>query len=191
MTARRRILAGLGPVGLLFGCSSTPPPAPAHRATTGTTSVLHPLVPADESIQPDPPTTTTEAPTTTVTIAGRPSTTVRRTTTTFVMPEVETEETDDEWWAGQPGQTADRVALLACIRSYEQNDNPRAGPTGYASNTGNGYYGAYQFDLSTWASVGGTGLPSDASPAEQDMRASLLIDRRGLAPWPTPNVRCR
>ncbi|MDX3189787.1 transglycosylase family protein, partial [Streptomyces sp. MN03-5084-2B] len=25
----------------------------------------------------------------------------------------------------------------------------------YATNTGNGYYGAYQFDLPTWRSVGG------------------------------------
>jgi Transglycosylase-like domain len=53
----------------------------------------------------------------------------------------------------------------------------------YRANTGNGYYGAYQFDLSTWRSVGGTGLPSDASPAEQDYRARLLYQARGWAPW--------
>jgi hypothetical protein len=70
---------------------------------------------------------------------------------------------------------------LACIRSYEGD---------YGTNTGNGYYGAYQFDLPTWRSVGGTGLPSDASPAEQDMRAQMLLDRRGLAPWPTPARMC-
>ncbi len=73
---------------------------------------------------------------------------------------------------------------LACIRSYEQ------GAAGYATNTGNGYYGAYQFDLATWRSVGGAGLPSDATPAEQDMRAGMLLARRGLAPWPTPAVMC-
>ena len=54
----------------------------------------------------------------------------------------------------------------------------------YTSNTGNGFYGAYQFDLQTWQSVGGSGLPSNASPAEQDMRAQKLYDQRGASPWP-------
>lgn len=54
----------------------------------------------------------------------------------------------------------------------------------YLTNTGNGYYGAYQFDLSTWQSVGGTGLPSDASPEEQDMRALMLYHASGAGPWP-------
>lgn len=53
----------------------------------------------------------------------------------------------------------------------------------YDINTGNGYYGAYQFDLPTWRSVGGTGLPSDASPAEQDYRALILYRQRGWSPW--------
>ncbi len=53
----------------------------------------------------------------------------------------------------------------------------------YRINTGNGYYGAYQFDLGTWRSVGGTGLPSNASPAEQDARARTLYRERGWAPW--------
>jgi len=54
----------------------------------------------------------------------------------------------------------------------------------YATNTGNGFYGAYQFDLQTWQAVGGSGLPSDASRAEQDMRAARLYARAGAAPWP-------
>ena len=54
----------------------------------------------------------------------------------------------------------------------------------YTTNTGNGFYGAYQFDLQTWQSVGGSGLPSDASPAEQDFRAALLWRQRGSSPWP-------
>jgi len=53
----------------------------------------------------------------------------------------------------------------------------------YRANTGNGYYGAYQFDVGTWRSVGGGGLPSSASPAEQDYRARLLYQARGWAPW--------
>lgn len=69
------------------------------------------------------------------------------------------------------------AAFLAALRACESGGN-------YATNTGNGFYGAYQFDLGTWASVGGSGLPSNASPAEQDYRASLLYQSRGGAPWP-------
>lgn len=54
----------------------------------------------------------------------------------------------------------------------------------YTKNTGNGYYGAYQFSLSTWQSMGGSGLPSDAPPAEQDARAQALYDVSGAGPWP-------
>lgn len=68
-------------------------------------------------------------------------------------------------------------ADMACRRQCEAGGN-------YSTNTGNGYYGAYQFSRSTWESVGGTGLPSDASPAEQDARAQALYDQRGGAPWP-------
>lgn len=53
----------------------------------------------------------------------------------------------------------------------------------YDINTGNGYYGAYQFDLPTWRSVGGTGYPNQASPAEQDYRALILYRMRGWEPW--------
>ena len=67
--------------------------------------------------------------------------------------------------------------VFARIRAKESGGN-------YATNTGNGYYGAYQFSLGTWRSVGGSGLPSDASPAEQDMRAQMLYNQRGCSPWP-------
>ena len=54
------------------------------------------------------------------------------------------------------------------------NANPSAGlPT----------YGLFQFDVPTWATVGGSGNPMDASPQEQLMRAKLLYQQRGLEPW--------
>jgi hypothetical protein len=53
----------------------------------------------------------------------------------------------------------------------------------YAVNTGTGYYGAYQFDLPTWRSVGGQGRPDQAGPAEQDYRALYLYRMRGWQPW--------
>jgi hypothetical protein len=67
--------------------------------------------------------------------------------------------------------------VLAGVRQRESGGN-------YAINTGNGYYGAYQFDLQTWRGAGGSGLPSEASPAEQDMRAQMVYQRRGCSPWP-------
>ncbi len=53
----------------------------------------------------------------------------------------------------------------------------------YDAVADNGHYGAYQFDLATWNSVGGTGLPSTALPAEQDYRALRLYRSRGWQPW--------
>ena len=75
-----------------------------------------------------------------------------------------------------PGTGAEGLnwgALAQC----ESGGNPRAvNPAGY--------YGLYQFSLSTWASVGGSGNPIDASPDEQTYRAQVLFNRSGAAPWP-------
>jgi peptidoglycan hydrolase-like protein with peptidoglycan-binding domain len=53
----------------------------------------------------------------------------------------------------------------------------------YAIDTGNDHYGAYQFDLPTWQSVGGRGYPNKASRSEQDLRALILYRERGWQPW--------
>ncbi len=54
----------------------------------------------------------------------------------------------------------------------------------YSTNTGNGYYGAYQFSPSTWSSLGYSGLPSNASPATQNQAAEKLQARSGWGQWP-------
>ena len=59
----------------------------------------------------------------------------------------------------------------------------------YGDDTGNGYYGAYQFTLGTWRSLGLGGLPSQASPAEQDQAAQQLQARRGWGQWPSCSRR--
>jgi resuscitation-promoting factor RpfB len=41
----------------------------------------------------------------------------------------------------------------------------------------------YQFSLSTWRSVGGTGNPIDASADEQTYRAKLLYQKAGSGQW--------
>jgi hypothetical protein len=55
----------------------------------------------------------------------------------------------------------------------------------YNDNTGNGYYGAYQFAASTWSGLGLPGLPSQASPAVQDEAAKMLQARSGWGQWPS------
>jgi hypothetical protein len=67
---------------------------------------------------------------------------------------------------------------LDAIAACESGGDPAAVD---ASGT---YYGKYQFDTGTWASVGGSGSPAQASEAEQDYRASLLYSRAGSSPWP-------
>jgi soluble lytic murein transglycosylase-like protein len=68
-------------------------------------------------------------------------------------------------------------ATLDAIASCESGGDPTAvNPAGY--------YGKYQFDLGTWASVGGSGSPAEAPEAEQDYRAALLYSRAGASPWP-------
>ena len=46
------------------------------------------------------------------------------------------------------------------------------------------YHGLYQFSIATWRSVGGKGLPSQASAAEQTKRAKILQARSGWGQWP-------
>ena len=46
------------------------------------------------------------------------------------------------------------------------------------------YFGLFQFDVKTWYSVGGRGMPHHASRREQRYRAVLLRKQRGTAPWP-------
>ena len=55
----------------------------------------------------------------------------------------------------------------------------------WAINTGNGYYGGLQFNLGTWQSYGGTGLPSQNSRATQIAVATRLRDASGgYGAWP-------
>ena len=66
---------------------------------------------------------------------------------------------------------------MQAIAQCESGGNP-------ATDTGNGFYGKYQFDLQTWQAMGGTGNPAQASEAEQDRRAAALYAQAGPSPWP-------
>lgn len=55
----------------------------------------------------------------------------------------------------------------------------------WSINTGNGYYGGLQFNLGTWQSYGGTGLPSENSRETQIAVATRLRDASGgYGAWP-------
>ncbi len=122
---------------------------------------------------PEPP-----QPVPTTTQPSLPSTTSTSSTTTTTVKRVEKRR---RLPSTQPA-AAERPApsaTLAAIRECESG-----GDYGAVSASGK-YLGAYQFDQRTWQSVGGTGSPAAASPAEQDARAAELMARRGTQPWPT------
>jgi resuscitation-promoting factor RpfB len=55
----------------------------------------------------------------------------------------------------------------------------------WAINTGNGYYGGLQFNLGTWQSYGGSGLPSNASRETQIAIATKVRNASGgYGAWP-------
>jgi len=65
------------------------------------------------------------------------------------------------------------------VRACESGGN-------YGTNTGNGYYGAYQFAAGTWRGVGGGMYSSYAHQAPkfaQDHMAYRLWKRSGWGPW--------
>jgi len=67
---------------------------------------------------------------------------------------------------------------LASIAQCESGGDPTA-----VSADGT-YHGKYQFSVATWAAMGGSGLPSQAPEAEQDMRAAMLYAQSGPGQWP-------
>lgn len=74
--------------------------------------------------------------------------------------------------------SAKERSILDKIAQCESKGNPRA-------ISSNGLYrGKYQFDRTTWKTVGGSGDPAVASEVEQDQRAAILLRRRGTQPWP-------
>jgi hypothetical protein len=105
------------------------------------------------------------------------STTVRVTTTTTPSDEVVPLTSLSAPLPALPdfGPTEESWAAL---RKCESGGNYRA-----VSSSGL-YRGAYQFDRSTWAQMGGVGDPAAALPVEQDARAKLLFTIRGARPWP-------
>ncbi len=74
-------------------------------------------------------------------------------------------------------QPAEAATTWAGLRQCESGGD-------YTTNTGNNYFGAYQFSASTWRSLGYGGLPHEAAPAVQDQAALRLAQRSGFGQWP-------
>jgi len=76
-----------------------------------------------------------------------------------------------------PASAAPSGDPFAALRQCESGGD-------YTTDTGNGFYGAYQFDAQTWRSLGLSGLPSQAAPGTQNSAARSLQAQRGWEPWP-------
>lgn len=76
------------------------------------------------------------------------------------------------------------VGISAADRQWLYNTRMCESGGNYSTDTGNGFYGAYQFTQSSWEAVGGNGNPAAAPPWEQDMRALRLRNMSGTGNWP-------
>jgi hypothetical protein len=63
------------------------------------------------------------------------------------------------------------------LRECESSDN-------YQENTGNGFFGAYQFTQATWSGLGYPGQPDLEPPQMQDQAAVKLQGQSGWGQWP-------
>ena len=79
--------------------------------------------------------------------------------------------------AGATGGGAGDDDVWAKLAQCESGGKPE-------TNTGNGFYGMYQFTLETWQSLGGTGYPHEADAATQTEMAKKLQAKAGWGQWP-------
>ncbi|TVR32872.1 MAG: hypothetical protein EA388_11700 [Nitriliruptor sp.] len=91
------------------------------------------------------------------------------------QPEPEPEPRTESQWPDVPGTPPADDQVWVDLAGCESNNNWQA-----VSANGT-YYGGLQFHPDTWRTVGGSGLPNQASRAEQIHRAQLLLTQ----PWAT------
>ena len=118
------------------------------------------LAPSTTTSYPEIPVSSTTTITTSTSITQPKA--IETTTTTIAVAPIK-QATGDVWEA---------------LRNCEAGGN-------YAANTGNGYYGAYQFSKSTWDSWNtGYAYANEAPPEVQDATAILNQQRGGWGQWP-------
>lgn len=130
--------------------------------------------------QTDQPSATKVAQTTTTSFLDHPPATHPQTTTTTTTAPPPTTTTTFQASTSQAASFSDGVwdRLMEC----EDNDDPAKGPTGWASNTGNGYEGGLQFSFSTWTDYvaqgkpyGLKGYPAHAYDATREQQITVAI----------------
>jgi resuscitation-promoting factor RpfA len=97
------------------------------------------------------------------------------------------------------GETAAKVAAVGAVAALPAVAAPAAyaapdyvwdrlaqceSSGNWAINTGNGYYGGLQFLPATWRAFGGSGMPHEASRAEQIRVAERTLQAQGWNAWP-------
>lgn len=103
----------------------------------------------------------------------------RTTTTTQVRRGVFAEGREGNGGARQENSEPVRSGdIWTALAKCESNGNPNA-----VSRNGL-YFGAYQFSLATWRSIGETGRPTDYSYGYQLAAAKRLQARSGWGQWP-------
>ncbi len=79
--------------------------------------------------------------------------------------------------APAPPSSAPSSGVWASLAQCESGGN-------WSIDTGNGYYGGLQFNLSTWQGYGGSGMPHEASASEQIAVAERVQASQGWGAWP-------
>jgi hypothetical protein len=165
---------GTGSSAVRTSAATVSPATSAAPATPGPSPATT-LSPTAGPVTTLPVTTVpvTTVPVTTVPVTTVPVTTVPPTTvpvTTVPAPAASP-------GASAAGEPPPAGGVWLELRDCESGDN-------YQEDTGNGFYGAYQFAASTWSGLGLPGLASDAPYWLQDEAAQRLQAQDGWSPWP-------
>ena len=163
----------LAPLGALAQVTSGPTATVAQQWSSR-------IVNSDELAPPS----SVSTPTTTLRkVARKVARNVRKaplTSTTLapgiVAPTLPRATASTEQGADQSAERGFAPEVWLALRKCESNNR-------YELNTGNGYYGAYQFKLGTWQKLGFPGYPHEAAPAVQDDAARVLQSKLGWGQW--------
>ena len=156
--------------------STTDPPSTTSVSVTVAAPPTSPTTTSPPSTTSPPttaaPTSTTSPPTTSPPVTTSPATTSPATTS---PPTTSPPTTSPPTTVAPTGNGSGGVWYE--LRMCESGDN-------YQADTGNGYYGAYQFSEQTWTSLGYPGWPYLEPPAMQNAAAIQLQAEAGWGQWP-------
>lgn len=88
-----------------------------------------------------------------------------------------------------PTSTVTSTSVWDEIAECESGGDWSLNDGSHSAVSGQYFYGGLQFTLSSWAAVGGTGYPHEASKAEQIARAEALQALQGWGAWPVCSAR--